>query len=105
MAILSKFLDNQALIIDGLVNTSAPDARPKTKDVANVLKALVRPDAVEGTTLSLTDGESKAHAAFRSLAAGTMLIGCLAISGAGIPLIDLGFSGYYSKDAIIAQPL
>ncbi|MDZ4820529.1 MAG: NADH-quinone oxidoreductase subunit L [Planctomycetota bacterium] len=34
----------------------------------------------------------------------TMLIGCLAIIGAGIPFV-IGFSGYYSKDAIIAQAL
>jgi len=32
----------------------------------------------------------------------TMLIGCLAIAGAGIPFVA-GLSGYYSKDAIIAQ--
>ncbi|MBI1899684.1 MAG: NADH-quinone oxidoreductase subunit L [Planctomycetia bacterium] len=32
----------------------------------------------------------------------TMLVGCLAIAGAGIPLV-IGFSGYYSKDAILAQ--
>ena len=32
----------------------------------------------------------------------TMLIGCLAIAGAGIPLV-VGLSGYYSKDAILAQ--
>ncbi len=32
----------------------------------------------------------------------TMLAGCLAISGAGIPLL-IGLSGYYSKDAILAQ--
>ncbi len=32
----------------------------------------------------------------------TMLIGCLAIAGAGIPLWA-GFSGYHSKDAILAQ--
>jgi NADH-quinone oxidoreductase subunit L len=31
----------------------------------------------------------------------TMLMGCLAIIGAGIPLTIFGFSGYYSKDAII----
>lgn len=34
--------------------------------------------------------------------AGTMLVGCLAIAGAGIPLVA-GLSGYYSKDAILAQ--
>ncbi len=34
----------------------------------------------------------------------TMLIGCLAIIGAGVPFV-LGLSGYYSKDAILAQAL
>ncbi len=32
----------------------------------------------------------------------TMLVGCLAIAGAGIPFV-IGFSGYYSKDGILAQ--
>src|SRR6202044_53298 len=32
---------------------------------------------------------------------GVMLIGTLAITGVGIPGIDLGFDGFYSKDAII----
>ena len=36
--------------------------------------------------------------------AGTMLVGCLAIIGAGIPFV-FGLSGYYSKDAILAQAL
>ena len=36
----------------------------------------------------------------------TMLIGCLAIIGAGIPIVvQVGFSGFYSKDSIIAQAL
>lgn len=34
----------------------------------------------------------------------TMLVGCLAIIGAGIPFL-IGLSGYYSKDAILAQAL
>jgi NADH-quinone oxidoreductase subunit L len=34
----------------------------------------------------------------------TMLVGCLAIIGAGLPLV-VGLSGYYSKDAILAQAL
>lgn len=34
----------------------------------------------------------------------TMLVGCLAIIGAGLPLVA-GLSGYYSKDAILAQAL
>ena len=32
---------------------------------------------------------------------GVMMIGTLAITGVGIPGIDLGFAGFYSKDAII----
>ena len=32
----------------------------------------------------------------------TMLIGCLAIAGAGLPFV-VGFSGYYSKDSILEQ--
>jgi NADH-quinone oxidoreductase subunit L len=34
----------------------------------------------------------------------TMLIGCLAIAGVGVPFV-VGFSGYYSKDAILEQAL
>ncbi|MFH1918594.1 MAG: NADH-quinone oxidoreductase subunit L [Planctomycetota bacterium] len=34
--------------------------------------------------------------------AGTMLVGCLAISGAGVPLL-IGLSGFHSKDSILAQ--
>ncbi len=34
----------------------------------------------------------------------TMLVGCLAIIGTGIPFVG-GFSGFYSKDSIIAQAL
>jgi len=32
----------------------------------------------------------------------TMFVGCLAICGAGVPLV-IGLSGYYSKDSILAQ--
>ncbi len=34
----------------------------------------------------------------------TMLVGCLAIIGGGVPFL-IGLSGYYSKDSIIAQAL
>jgi len=37
--------------------------------------------------------------------AGTMLVGCLAIAGAGVPALAIGLSGYHSKDAILAQAL
>src|SRR6185312_1667293 len=30
-----------------------------------------------------------------------MLVGTLAITGVGLPIIDVGFAGFYSKDAII----
>src|SRR5205814_5527259 len=35
----------------------------------------------------------------------TMLVGCLAIIGAGAPGAGVGLSGYYSKDSILAQAL
>ncbi len=38
------------------------------------------------------------------ITAATMLVGCLAIAGAGIPFL-VGFSGFHSKDAIIEQAL
>ncbi len=39
------------------------------------------------------------------LTAYTMLVGCLAIAGAGVPMTVVGLSGFFSKDAIIAQCL
>lgn len=71
MAVLSKFLDRQAIVIDGLVAPHAEGAKPRTKDVAATFKALPRPDQDGGAP----EGESKAAAAYRSLAGGTMLIG------------------------------
>ena len=35
----------------------------------------------------------------------TMLIGVIAISGLAIPVVNIGFSGFYSKDAIVASAL
>ena len=43
MALLSKFQDHQALIVEGL-GPDGPDARPKTQEVARVLRAIPRPD-------------------------------------------------------------
>lgn len=35
----------------------------------------------------------------------TMLVGVIAISGLAIPIVNIGFSGFYSKDAIVASAL
>jgi large subunit ribosomal protein L4 len=69
MAILSKFQDQQAVIIDGLALTS-----PKTKQVAQVLKAIRRPDLTE-TEATVSVGESKAKTLGRTLDHRTVLIG------------------------------
>jgi NADH-quinone oxidoreductase subunit L len=39
------------------------------------------------------------------ITAATMLIGVIAISGLAIPVLNIGFSGFYSKDAILATSL
>src|SRR4051794_21344008 len=70
MAILSKFQDRQAIVVDGL----AALASPKTKLVAQVLKAIRRPDLTEDEATE-TVGETKAKALDRSLDHRTILIG------------------------------
>src|SRR5215212_9904933 len=65
MAILSKFQDGQALVVEGL-GTTEPSAVPKTKLVAQTLRAIVRPDLSEGENQPVT-GETKAEARNRSL--------------------------------------
>jgi large subunit ribosomal protein L4 len=76
MAILSKFQDGQALVIQGL---AAPaDGRPKTKLVANVLRAIARPDLTPEQAAPAT-GETKAAARKRTLESATMLIGTPAL--------------------------
>jgi large subunit ribosomal protein L4 len=69
MAILSKFQDRQAIVIDGLTLSS-----PKTKQVAQVLKAIRRPDLSEAEA-TVAVGESKAKALGRTLDHRTILIG------------------------------
>jgi large subunit ribosomal protein L4 len=72
MAILSKFQDNQAIIVEGLVQ-GGPDAKPQTRAVAQVLKALPRPDvAAEPTPAAET---SKAAARSQTLDRRSLLIG------------------------------
>src|SRR5262245_26340020 len=69
MALLSKFQDRQAIVIDGL----APTAR-KTKQVAQALRAIQRPDLTE-TEATVNVGETKARALDRTLERRTILIG------------------------------
>ena len=77
MAILSKFQDGQALIIDGLATTS-DDAKPKTKVIAQVLKAIVRPDITGDETHAEPD-ETKSVARRRTMDGRSVLIGTTAM--------------------------
>ncbi len=79
MALLSKFQDQQALLIDDL-GTGAPDAKPSTRQVAAILRAIVKPD-LPAEAASETP-ETKAAARQRSLAGGTVLIGLPAANAA-----------------------
>jgi large subunit ribosomal protein L4 len=69
MALLSKFQDNQALVIDGLKFD-----KPKTQEVAKALKAIRRPDMTEDEATESV-GESKARAMRRTLQGRTILLG------------------------------
>src|SRR5437762_1993671 len=69
MALLSKFQDGQALVVEGLEQSAA-----KTKQVAGVLRALRRPDLTEDEAAEAI-GETKARALRRTLERRTVLIG------------------------------
>ncbi len=69
MALLSKFQDNQALILDGL-NLS----KPQTKVVAKALRAIRRPDLTEAEAAEAV-GETKTKAVRRTLEGRSVLIG------------------------------
>jgi len=73
MALLSKFQDGQALVVEGL-ESAGPDATPKTKQVVTVLRALRRPDLAEAQAAP-ADGETKRAARERTLDGRTVLIG------------------------------
>jgi large subunit ribosomal protein L4 len=70
MALLSKFQDNQALVIDGLTMGE----RPKARVVAQALRAIRRPDLTEAEATEAV-GESKATVLSRTLERRTVLIG------------------------------
>jgi large subunit ribosomal protein L4 len=69
MAILSKFQDHQALVVDGLALS-----QPKTKDVAKVFRAIKRPDMTEAESAESV-GETKVKARGRTLERRTILFG------------------------------
>lgn len=69
MAILSKFQDNQAIVLDGL-NLS----EPKTQVVAKALRTIRRPDLTESEAAEAV-GETKASALRRTLDGRTILLG------------------------------
>jgi large subunit ribosomal protein L4 len=69
MALLSKFQDGQALVVEGLEVST-----PKTKQVAGVLRAIRRPDLSESEAAEVV-GETKAKALRRTLDSRTILIG------------------------------
>lgn len=73
MAILSKFVDGQALIIQGL-GTTDPHAKPKTKEVAKTLLAIKRPDLKEQESAP-AEKETQTAARKRTLERRTVLIG------------------------------
>src|SRR5689334_3783493 len=61
MALLSKFQDGQALVLDGLALS-----QPKTKEVAKALRAIRRPDLSETEAVESV-GETKEQARKRTL--------------------------------------
>jgi large subunit ribosomal protein L4 len=69
MALLSKFQDRQALVVDGL-----PLHQAKTKAVAHALRAIRRPDLSEDEAAEAV-GETKATARRRTLERRSILLG------------------------------
>jgi large subunit ribosomal protein L4 len=69
MALLSKFQDNQAIVLDGLSLS-----QPKTQQVASIFRAIKRPDLSEAEAAESV-GETKAAARARTLDRRTILFG------------------------------
>jgi large subunit ribosomal protein L4 len=69
MALLSKFRDRQALVLDGLTLSE-----PKTREIAKVLSAIRRPDMSEDEAAEAV-GETKALARRRTLDRRSILLG------------------------------
>ena len=73
MALLSKFEDRQAIILQDLAPTDS-NAALKTKEVAATLRALRRPDLAESEAAGV-EGENKTQALKRTLDRRSVLIG------------------------------
>ncbi len=69
MALLSKFQDRQAIVLDGLAFD-----KPRTKDVASIFRAIRRPDLSEAESAESV-GETKTRARARTLERRTILVG------------------------------
>ena len=69
MALLSKFQDRQAIVVDGLTLNE-----PKTKEVAKVFRAIRRPDLSEAEAAESV-GETKVKARRRTLERRSILFG------------------------------
>jgi large subunit ribosomal protein L4 len=69
MALLSKFQDRQAIVLDGLALKE-----PKTKIVAKIFRAIKRPDLTEAETAESV-GETKVQARARTLERRSILLG------------------------------
>lgn len=69
MALLSKFQDNQAIVVDAL-----PTKTPKTKDFAKILGLIKRPDLKDDENVEAV-GETKLQARKRTLDHRSILLG------------------------------
>lgn len=74
MALLSKFQDGQALVVDDLPRPAAEGQPVRTKQVAQILRSIRRPDLTEAEATEAV-GETKAKARGRTLDRRTVLIG------------------------------
>jgi large subunit ribosomal protein L4 len=69
MALLSKFMDRQAVVLDGLSLSE-----PRTKEVARILRTIKRPDITEAEAAEAV-GETKTQALKRTLERRSILFG------------------------------
>ncbi len=79
MALLSKFQDRQALVVDGLTLS-----QPKTKEVAKIFRAIRRPDLSEAEAAESV-GETKVQARRRTLERRSILFGLPTLQPGPLP--------------------